>query len=125
MSERRIEIGADRVKIVATLNQSATADALWTALPLTSSVQIWGGEIYFSTPVEAPEEDAQETVDKGAVAYWPPGQALCLFWGPTPMSRGDEIRPASPVNVVGYLEGEPGLLSQIPEGAEITVKRGG
>jgi len=125
MSERRIEIGADRVKIVATLNQSATADALWTALPLTSSVQIWGNEIYFSTPVEAPEDDAQETVDKGAVAYWPPGQALCLFWGPTPMSRGDEIRPASPVNVVGYLEGEPGLLSQIPEGAEITVKRGG
>ena len=46
MSERRIEIGADRVKIVATLNQSATADALWTALPLTSSVQIWGNEIY-------------------------------------------------------------------------------
>ena len=125
MSERRIEIGADRVKIVATLNQSATADALWTALPLTSSVQIWGNEIYFSTPVEAPEDDAQETVDKGAVAYWPPGQALCLFRGPTPMSRGDEIRPASPVNVVGYLEGEPGLLSQIPEGAEITVKRGG
>ena len=125
MSERRIEIGADRVKIVATLNQSATADALWTALPLTSSVQIWGNEIYFSTPVEAPEDDAQETVDKGAVAYWPPGQALCLFWGPTPMSRGDEIRPASPVNVVGYLEGEPVLLSQIPEGAEITVKRGG
>ena len=125
MSERRIEIGADRVKIVATLNQSATADALWTALPLTSSVQIWGNEIYFSTPVEAPEDDAQETVDKGAVAYWPPGQALCLFWGPTPMSRGDEIRPASSVNVVGHLEGEPEVLSQIPEGAEITVKQGG
>ena len=125
MSERRIEIGARGVNTIAILNQSLTADALWTALPLTGSVQIWGDEIYFSTPVEAPKEDAQETVDKGAVAYWPPGQALCLFWGPTPMSRRDEIRPASPVNVVGHLEGEPEVLGQIPEGAEITVKQGG
>ena len=88
--------------VSAALNDSTTADALWDALPVTGSVQTWGDEIYFAIPVDAAEApDAQATVDKGAVAYWPPGNALCLFWGPTPMSRGDEIRPASAVNVVG------------------------
>ena len=103
---------------------SRTADALWNALPITGSVQTWGDEIYFSIPVEAPEaHDAQATVDKGAVAYWPPGSALCLFWGPTPMSRGDEIRPASAVNVVGAIDGDPTVLGAVASGAAIVVER--
>ena len=123
MTERRIEVSAAGVTLVANLNHSVTAEALWQALPFTGSAQKWGDEIYFSIPVEAGEDDAQETVDKGAVAYWPPGQALCLFWGPTPVSSGHEIRPASPVNVLGHIEGEPELLSQVPDGANVSVKR--
>ena len=123
MSERRIAIAANGINIIAKLNQSMTADALWNALPITATAQIWGDELYFSTPVDAPDEDVQETVNKGAVAYWPPGKALCWFWGPTPMSRGDEIRPASPVNILGHIESEPEELSQIPAGSEITVRQ--
>ena len=123
MSARRIAIAADGINIIAKLNQSVTADTLWNALPITATVQIWGDELYFSTPVDAPDEDVQETVNRGAVAYWPPGQALCLFWGPTPMSRGDEIRPASPVNILGHIESEPKELGQIPAGSEITVRQ--
>ena len=108
----------------AGLDDSATADALWKALPITGSVQTWGDEIYFSIPVDAAEApDAQATVDKGTVAYWPPGSALCLFWGPTPMSRGSEIRPASPVNVVGAIDGDPAVLARVEDGAEIRVER--
>ena len=124
MSDRRIRIRAGAVSVTAALNDSPTADAVWDALPITGQVQTWGDEIYFPIPVEAAEAaDSQATVDKGAVAYWPPGSALCLFWGPTPMSRGDEIRPASPVNVLGAMEGDPTVLGQAPYGAEIVVER--
>lgn len=124
MTDRRVRIEADGVVVSAALNDSATADALWKALPITGSVQTWGDEIYFSIPVDATEaDDAQATVDKGAVAYWPPGGALCLFWGPTPMSRGNEIRPASPVNVLGAIDGDPTVLARVEDGAEINVER--
>ena len=123
MPDRQIRIEAGGVAVSAALSDSSAADALWEALPITGRVQTWGVEIYFSIPVEAAEaDDAQATVDKGAVAYWPPGSALCLFWGPTPMSRGNEIRPASPVNVLGAIDGDPTVLSQV-DGAEITVSR--
>ncbi|MEE2636187.1 MAG: cyclophilin-like fold protein [Acidobacteriota bacterium] len=123
MSTQRIRVVAAGIEIVARLNDSTTAEALWVALPITSQVETWGDEIYFSIPVEAPEAaDAQDTVEQGAVAYWPPGTALCLFWGPTPMSRGDEIRPASAVNVVGRVEGDPATLARIPAGSEVRVE---
>lgn len=124
MRDRKILIQAGRVTVSAALNDSATADAVWAALPVTGSVQTWGDEIYFSIPVDAPQaEDAQTTVDKGAVAYWPPGSALCLFWGPTPMSRGDEIRPASAVNVIGAIDGDPTVLGAVASGIRIVVER--
>ena len=123
MITQRIRVVAAGIEIVARLNDSTTAEALWVALPITSQVETWGDEIYFSIPVEAPEAaDAQDTVEQGAVAYWPPGTALCLFWGPTPMSRGDEIRPASAVNVVGRVEGDPATLARIPAGTAVRVE---
>ena len=108
---------------MAELNGSTTSDALWEALPLSARAQTWGDEIYFSIPVSADEDDAQETVELGAVGYWPPGNALCLFFGPTPMSMGDEIRPASAVNVLGMINGDPKVLKSVPPGEEITVTR--
>ena len=124
MSDRLIRIRAGEVSVTAALNDSATADAVWDELPITGRAQTWGDEIYFPIPADAAEAaDAAETVDKGAVAYWPPGSALCLFWGPTPMSRGDEIRPASAVNVIGAIDGDPTVLAAVPDGSEIVVER--
>ncbi|MDP6137662.1 MAG: cyclophilin-like fold protein [Arenicellales bacterium] len=126
MSERQIKISADGVIVAATLNHSKTAGRLWDALPITGRAQTWGDEIYFSIPVTADEEpDSQETVEKGVVAYWPPGSALCLFWGPTPMSGPGEIRPASAVNVLGLIDGDATLLRTVAGGAEIVVERSG
>ncbi len=122
--QRRVRITAGDVTVQATFNGSATADAFWNALPITSRVQTWGDEIYFGIPVHAEEaDDAQATVDKGAVAYWPPGHALCLFWGPTPTSQGNEIRPASPVNVIGQIVGDATVLARAADGATISVTR--
>ena len=124
MQERRIKITAATVTVTALLNDSATADLVWEALPMDAQASTWGDEIYFRTEVRADEDDAREVVDFGDVGYRPPGQALCLFFGPTPMSRGDEIRPASPVNVLGKIEGGPAVLKSVGSGAPVTVERG-
>ena len=126
MGDRQIQISTGNLTLTATLNDLETANQLWESLPITGRVQIWGDEIYFSIPVNVEEElDSQETVRAGAVAYWPPGSALCLFWGPTPVSAPGEIRPASAVNVVGIIDNDPTLLAQVPDGSEIVVEKVG
>ncbi len=120
---RRIRIKAGGVEVAAELNETRTAEAIWQALPIKGEVNRWGEEIYFSIPVSLEEENAQEVVSVGDLGYWPPGTAFCLFWGPTPMSRGEEIRPASPVNVLGKVTGDASVLRQVASGTEITVDR--
>ena len=124
MDERKITVTAGSVLVTATLNDSSTAEALWNALPLEASANTWGDEIYFRIAVNADEEDgASDVVDMGALAYWPPGQALCLFFGRTPASRGDEIRAASAVNVIGSIEGDATVLKQVKSEARVFVER--
>ena len=123
MSQRTISITAGGVEVAAELSDTPTADLVWDALPISASGSTWGDEIYFRTPVGAEEDDAVPTVEMGAVAYWPPGQAICLFFGPTPMSVGDEIRPASPVNVFGQILGDATVLKSVPSGSEVRVER--
>lgn len=120
---RKIVITAGGVEQEASLNESATADAIWEALPLTAQVSTWGEEIYFGIPVHLDEDDAQETVEIGDLGYWPPGHAFCIFFGRTPLSRGNEVRPASPVNVFGQLLGDPKAFSNVPGGAEVSIHR--
>ena len=121
---RRIRISDGATSVVATLNDANTATSVWDALPFTGRVQTWGDEIYFPIPVSASlETGATDVVEPGTVAYWPPGHAMCLFWGPTPASRADECRAASPVNTIGSVEREASVLSRMAPGAELTVAR--
>ena len=119
----RIRIIAGDVVAFAELNETSTADAIWNALPMEALANTWGDEIYFSIPVHLEEENAQEVVEKGDLGYWPPGNAFCVFFGRTPASRGDEIRPASPVNVVGHLEGDPGVFKKVRSGEKVVLER--
>jgi hypothetical protein len=77
---------------VATLLCNATAQSIWDALPLEGRASRWGDEIYFAIPVNLDEDNAQAEVQVGDLAYWPPGHALCIFWGPTPASQAEEPR---------------------------------
>ena len=120
----KIKIKAGNVEVTAELSETKTAGAIWEALPIKGNANCWGDEIYFSIPVSLEEEDAQELVGMGDLGYWPPGTGFCLFFGPTPMSRGQEIRPASPVNVFGRIIGDPKVLKQVASGADITVEEG-
>jgi len=122
--ERRIRITAGQVSATAVLHLSPTADAIWSALPIEARANTWGDEIYFSIPVKAVlEKDAQEVVQLGDLGYWPPGTAFCIFFGPTPTSHGDEIRPASAVNIVGKVQGDPKAFKQVASGAKIVIQR--
>jgi uncharacterized protein len=122
MPHRKVRITAGAVHVTATLNDSVTAGLVWDALPFEAPAGTWGDEIYFTIPVEADEEQAVEVVEMGAVAYWPPGSALCLFFGLTPMSRDDEIRPASAVNVLGTIDDDSTILKQVNPGETVIVE---
>ena len=123
MADRKIRITVGKITAEAVLNDSRTATAVWDALPLRIAGQTWGDEIYFGIPVTAKPENAREVVDVGDLAYWPPGSAFCIFYGPTPASRGDEIRPASPVNVFGRVLGDPTVFKPVRSGATVRVER--
>ena len=120
---RQITITAGGVTARAVLNDSPTADAIWTALPITARTSTWGDEIYFGIPVHLEEaRDAREVVALGDLGYWAPGHAFCIFFGRTPMSRGNEIRPASAVNVFGKIEGDPKVFVGVASGVPITIE---
>ena len=120
---RSIRITAGQVVATAELNDSKTAVAIWETLPIEAKADTWGDEIYFGIPVRAEADAAKEVVDLGDLAFWPPGHAFCIFFGPTPASRGDEIRPASPVNVVGRVHGDPTVFKKVRAGTRVTLER--
>ena len=120
---RRIKVTVGEVEVYGELNETGTADLIWRGLPFESKVNTWGDEIYFSIPVQTELDDsAREAVELGDMGYWPPGNAFCIFFGPTPNSRGDEIRPASSVNVFGKVVGDPKVLQAVRTGASVRVE---
>ena len=118
-----IQIKVGDIELEAVLNDSGTADAIWEVLPLKARFNTWGDEIYFSIPVSSELENGQELVEVGDLGYWPQGNAFCIFFGPTPMSRGEEVRPASAVTVFGKIIGDSAALRRVDSGAEIIIKR--
>jgi hypothetical protein len=120
---KKIWIRAGAIEVGAELNDTKTARAIWGALPIKSRVNLWGDEIYFSIPLSLEIELGQELVSLGDLGYWPDGNAFCIFFGPTPMSRRDEIRPASWVTVFGKVIGDAAVFKKIAEGTKITIRR--
>ncbi|MCZ0988190.1 cyclophilin-like fold protein [Streptomyces diastatochromogenes] len=107
----------------ATLDDTPTTQALGKALPLASTAHTWGKEVYFDTGVSVSREtDARQVVEPGTVAFWTDGDALALPYGPTPISRGDECRLASPCNVLGRLDGDAAVLATVRDGDPVRVE---
>ena len=92
-------------------------------LPFTVYLNVWGEEIYTSeSPVSQNEENAKTPVNLNDVAYWPTGKAICLFYGPTPMSSSGEIIPASPVNIIGKIISPNKEILKSSNGKEATFR---
>ena len=119
----QIRITAGSITGRAELNDTRTADAIWQALPLSSNVNVWGDEIYFSIPMKIELENGQELVNLGDLGYWPPGSAFCIFFGPTPISGEGEIRAASAVTTFGKLIDNHEVFKGVKQGEEIIVAR--
>lgn len=124
---RKIKIASEKVGIVEVElleeKNPKTVKAVWEALPIETQANTWGDEIYFSIPVKLKAENAQPTVEIGDIGYWPPGQGFCIFFGPTPISRGNEIRPANPVNVFGKVKGDPKVFKKVRDGDKIRIEK--
>lgn len=119
----RITISAGPVTMEAELNDSPTAQKIWEELPIVGQASTWGDEVYFQIPVEAgAAPDARADVAVGELGYWPTGSAFCIFFGPTPASKGEKPRAASPVNVVGRLLGDATAFRDVPAGATVMLE---
>jgi hypothetical protein len=121
--KKQIRITAGSVSALAELNTTRTAEAIWQALPLKAKASTWGDEIYFAIPVKVELENGQEVVNLGDLGYWPEGNAFCIFFGPTPVSKGSQIRPASAVNIFGKLTGSPKVFQKVKRGEPVIVDR--
>ncbi|MBM3924655.1 MAG: hypothetical protein FJ320_01500 [SAR202 cluster bacterium] len=117
-----ITIQVQGLVLTAELNGSAVAQKILEALPVSAKCNRWGDEIYFRVPLTAEMEDGRDVVEAGDLGYWPPGNAFCIFFGPTPASQGNEIRAASAVQLIGRLVGSLEELKNIRNGAEIVLK---
>lgn len=108
----------------ATLYDTPTGLLIQAALPLKGKANRWGEEIYFDIPVTASlEPGASDIVSIGDLGYWPPGNAFCIFFGPTQISRGAEIRAASAVNIFGKIEGKLNDLKKVKDGDTVSIEK--
>ena len=120
---QKVEIIVENVKVEAQLNDGPTAKKIISILPIEALAQRWGGEIYFEIAVTAElESGSREVLEAGELGFWPTGSAFCIFFGPTPVSQGDEIRAASAVNIIGKMRGDWAGLWDISSGNSIVIK---
>ena len=123
MASKKIQITTQNITVEAELLDRPESDNFYSSLPLTGRVNTWGLEIYFSIDYSMElQEGASEIVNLGDIAYWPPGSAFCIFFGPTPASIGDEIRAASEVNLLGKIIGDPLVFKSVPSGTNIKIE---
>jgi hypothetical protein len=102
-----------------------TCKDILDSLPFSVNAHLWGEEIYTDeSPISQAEENAKALVDLNDVAYWPSGKAMCLFFGPTPIGKKGEIKPYSPVNVVGKItDPEKSILENFNDGTKISFRK--
>ena len=121
---KRIHFKVKDLVLEAEFNDSGTAAALSARLPFTFRMSRWGEEYYgdIGDPLgKSLSADARDLMEIGELANWPPGNALCVFFGPTPASTGDEPRAASPVNPVGRILNSCDKLKELGSSIEVTV----
>ncbi len=120
----KMRIIVQDIVLQAELSDTACARAVSACLPIVTRPNEWGDEFYFEVPVALPlEPTAVTAVKAGDIGYWPPGRALAIFFGPTPMSTGPDPVPASAVNLVGRITGDPAVLKRARGAREIRIEK--
>jgi len=117
----RISVRVGSCLLNATLSDSRVAQKIAGCLPVEAKARTWGEEVYFPVPVRTAIDAPVTRVSKGDIGYWPDGACVCIFFGPTPMSRGDEIVPASAVEIIGRVEGDLSGLKAVRDGEKVEM----
>jgi len=118
-----VVIRVGELKLSAELNDSPSAEALKSLLPLEFSMSRWGDEYYGACGINVEiSRDAREVMEVGELAVWPTGNALCIFFGSTPVSKGNEPRAVSPVNPVGKLIDSPEPLKKLGSSIHVRIE---
>ncbi|MFC7395025.1 cyclophilin-like fold protein [Scopulibacillus cellulosilyticus] len=120
---KKIKIKVNNHQLNGVLHDTPAGKKIWNSLPISSRGNIWGDEIYFSINADVKLNNAQEVVNEGDLAYWPPGSAFCIFYGPTPVSVQDEVRPASSVEVFGKVTDDFNVLKKIKRSPNVVIER--
>ncbi len=122
--ERHALLKAGRSTLQLRLLDTVTADLIWRALPLYSIAETWGDSIHFECPVRAGRErTARLNVSPGDVCYWSEDDRVMLGWGPTPISRPNEIRLMRPCNIWARALGDPSALDVVTPGEKVSLLR--
>jgi len=119
----QVIIKTSKLSMNAELNDSGISGKIFEKLPIKAKVNTWGDEIYFPVPVIAQNENGVKSVQLGDLAYWPPSNCFCIFFGKTPASTPTEIRPASEVTILGKLLGRPQDWKFVKNGEIITIEK--
>jgi len=119
----KIKITTGNIEAIAELFQNDTSEIIRKALPITARASLFGGEVYFQIPVHIELQDGKKLVNAGDLGFWPTGDAFCIFFGETPVSKKGEIRPASAVNVFGRIIGSAAVFKQVRSGDTVTVEK--
>ena len=118
-----IQIRCDGITLQAELNDSPAAQAVADALPVTAPASRWGDEIYFTVDVDAElAPDARTEMAVGELAFWAPGRVVCILFGPTPASHGEEPRLVSEGNPIGMILDDAAALRDVADGAAVTLE---
>ncbi len=120
---KRVKITIEGKEIVAELNNTKTAEAIWGSLPIKGIAYKWGDEFYFYTKTKCSPENPREEVEIGDLGYWLEGSAFCIFFGKTPVSTSNKPRAASPVNVFGRVVHGIEKLREMKTRAGVTVEK--
>ena len=124
--QQKIVISGDsfgELEAVIVHKNEKTAQAFLDALPFEGVANVWGEEIYFTIPVDSNEEIGQQDMEVGDIAYWPAGKAMCIFFGPTPVSKNDKPKAYSPVNLFGRVLGDAEVLKKVKDGEAVRVTK--
>ena len=119
-------IGLENITIeIDDINSPKTCASFLKSLPFSVNAHIWGEEIYTDeSPIIQPEENAKDLVSLNDITYWPAGKAICLFFGPTPIGKKGEIKPYSPVNIIGkIINADKSVIKNLKEGTKITFQK--
>jgi hypothetical protein len=128
MGNRETEVGISRIKvrfIIEGLGEAEgefirhlapkTVELIVRNLPLEGRAALWKEEVYFEVPIKMGEEKAKRIVEKGTIAFWPMGSAICIFYG--------ESQPYSPVNVLGRITKNLEIFGKVKSGTVVRIEK--